>query len=147
MKCRIAPALCGLLAIEVLVVVVFAATYDSLDFTIYWLGGHAITQDTRLYEEQLAAHWFTNTPFMATLFVPMAAIPLTVARVIWQLTSVAAFAWACTTALRLAGHRTSRRTVAAAVAVGLLLEPVWHSLFLGQVNLLLLALVLADVRR
>ncbi len=33
------------------------------------------------------------------------------------------------------------------VAAGLLLEPVWHTFFLGQVNLFLLALVLADMHR
>lgn len=58
------------LLIEVLAVVVFSLTYDSLDFRIYWLGGNAVTDGTRLYDEQLAAHWFTNTPFMAALFTP-----------------------------------------------------------------------------
>lgn len=39
------------------------------------------------------------------------------------------------------------RLLAAMVAAGLLLEPVYHTLFLGQVNLFLLALVLTDVWR
>ncbi|WP_165970394.1 glycosyltransferase 87 family protein [Actinomadura sp. 6K520] len=132
------------LIIEVFVVVVFSLTYDSLDFRIYWLGGHAVTDGTRLYDEQLAAHWFTNTPFMAALFTPMAALPLTPARLMWQLTSLAAFTWACATTMKLAGHRVSLKV---AVAGGLLLGPVWHSFFQGQVNLFLLALVLADLHR
>lgn len=147
MKCWIRTAVRGALLVEVVGVVVFAAVYDSLDFRIYWLGGGAITEGTRVYSEQLAAHWFTNTPFMAALFAPVSAVPLGVARVVWQLASVGAFAWACSAALELAGRRPSRLAVAAAVAGGLLLEPVWHSLFLGQVNLFLLALVLVDVRR
>jgi alpha-1,2-mannosyltransferase len=132
------------LLIEVLVIVVFSSTYDSLDFRIYWLGGHAVTDEARLYEEQLAAHWYTNTPFMATLFTPMAVLPLAVARVIWQLASLAAFIWACATTLKLSGRPVSLRV---AVAGGLLLAPVWHTFFQGQVNLFLLALVLADMHR
>ncbi|GAA3929529.1 glycosyltransferase 87 family protein [Actinomadura viridis] len=136
-----------MLAIEFAGVVVFAVAYRSLDHYIYWLGGQAIMDGARLYQERLAGLWFTNTPFMAVLSMPMAALPLTVARTAWQLASVAAFAWACVTTLRLAGRRPSRSTVTAAVALGFLLEPIWHSVFLGQVNLFLLALVLTDIRR
>ncbi|TYK43795.1 glycosyltransferase 87 family protein [Actinomadura decatromicini] len=132
------------LAIEVLGVVVFSLAYDSLDFRIYWLGGHVVMDDARLYEEQIAAHWYTNTPFMAALFTPMAAIPLTVARLLWQLGSLAAFVWACALTVRLSGRSAPLKAV---VAAGLLLAPVWHSFFQGQVNLLLLALVLADMHR
>ncbi|GAB2837357.1 glycosyltransferase 87 family protein [Actinocorallia aurea] len=137
----------AVLAVEVLAVLVFAVAYPSLDHHIYWLGGGALTDGTSLYTERHAGLWFTNTPFMALLFAPASALPLTVARVLWQLGSVAALAWACVCALRLAGRPHSRASLAAAVALGLLLEPVWHTLFLGQVNLFLLALVLDDVRR
>lgn len=132
------------LSIEFLGIVVFSLAYDSLDFRIYWLGGHAVMDDARLYEEQLADHWFTNTPFMAALFTPLAALPLVLARVLWQLASLAAFVWACATTLKLAGHRASLKVV---VAGGLLLAPVWHSFFQGQVNLFLLALIIADMHR
>ncbi len=37
--------------------------------------------------------------------------------------------------------------MAAVVAAGLVLEPVYHTLFLGQVNVFLLALVLTDIWR
>lgn len=133
-----------LLAIEVLGIVAFSLAYDSLDFRIYWLGGHAVMDDARLYEEQLAGHWYTNTPFMAVLFVPLSALPLTLARLLWQLASLAAFAWACASTLKLAGREVPLRAV---VAVALLLAPAWHSFFQGQVNLILLALVMADLSR
>ncbi|HEY8478641.1 MAG TPA: glycosyltransferase 87 family protein [Spirillospora sp.] len=133
-----------LLAVEILAIVVFSLVYDSLDFRIYWLGGDAVTDGTRLYDEQLAAHWFTNTPFMAVLFTPLSHVPLTLARLLWQLASVAAFAWACATTLRMSGRTIPLTTV---VAAALVLEPVRHSFFQGQVNLFLLALVLADMRR
>ncbi|QKW33690.1 DUF2029 domain-containing protein [Actinomadura sp. NAK00032] len=133
-----------LLAIEVAAIAIFSLAYDSLDFRIYWLGGDAIADGTRLYTEQLADHWFTNTPFFAALFTPLSLLPLTVARVIWQFAALAAFIWACRAALRLTGRRAP---LIAVVAAGLLLEPVYHSFFLGQVNLFLLALVLADMHR
>ncbi|NVI85752.1 glycosyltransferase 87 family protein [Actinomadura sp. BRA 177] len=130
--------------LEVLGIVAFSVVYDSLDFRIYWLGGHAITDGADLYQEQLADHWFTNTPFMAALFTPLAALPLTVSRLLWQLAPLAAFIWACWTTLHMAGRHVP---IVPVVAAGLLLEPVWHTFFLGQVNLFLLALVLADMHR
>jgi alpha-1,2-mannosyltransferase len=138
---RLAPFI---LAVEALGIVVFSATYDSLDFRIYWLGGHAITDGSRLYQEQLAEHYFTNSPFMAALFTPLAAVPLLLARMLWQPASLAAFVWACGLTVRMAGRRVPLMVV---VAAGLLLQPVWQSFFLGQVNLVLLALVLADLHR
>ncbi|MFI0481777.1 glycosyltransferase 87 family protein [Actinomadura sp. 9N215] len=141
------------LAIEVLGIVVFSLTYDSLDFRIYWFGGHAVTDGPTLYEERLAEHWYTNTPFMAALFTPLAMLPLTFARVLWQLASLAAFTWACATTLKLSGHEAPLKLsgheapLKVAVAGGLLLAPVHHSFFQGQVNLFLLALIVADMHR
>ncbi|WP_192808655.1 glycosyltransferase 87 family protein [Actinomadura montaniterrae] len=132
------------LAFEILGIAFFAAMYDSLDFRIYWLGGHIVTDGPRLYQERLAGLWFTNTPFMAALFKPLAALPLTFVRMLWQVAAFAAFIWACSLTMKLAGRRIPLVAVATA---GLLLEPVWHSFFQGQVNLFLLALVLADVHR
>ncbi|MFB4312019.1 glycosyltransferase 87 family protein [Actinomadura sp. GTD37] len=132
------------LVIEVAVLAVFSVVYDSLDFRIYWLGGDAVTDGARLYREQLADHWFTNTPFLAALFTPLSALPLTVARVMWQFAALGAFVWACRTTLRMTGRHVP---FVAVVAAGLLLEPVYHSFFLGQVNLFLLALVVADMHR
>ena len=83
---------------------------------------------------------------MAALFSPVSRIPLTVARVLWELASVGAFAWACGSALKLGGFACTRARLAAVVAAGLFLQPMWQSIFLGQINPLLLALVLADVR-
>ncbi|MEV5824866.1 glycosyltransferase 87 family protein [Spirillospora sp. NPDC052242] len=135
------------LAIELVAVAIFAATYDALDFRIYMLGGEALTDGASLYLDQHADHWFTNTPFAALVFAPLSALPLPVARVAWQLASVAAFAYACAVTLELAGRRPSRPVVAATVAAGLALAPMWHSLYQGQVNLFLLALIMFDMKR
>ncbi len=141
------PARYGLLAVELAGVVAFAATYKSLDFSVYMWGGRAVTHDTRLYLVQGIGHWFTYSPFAALVFTPISVLPLTLARVLWDLVSVAALAVSCVLTLRLAGRETSRATVILFVAGALLLEPVYHTLFLGQINLILLALILTDVWR
>jgi alpha-1,2-mannosyltransferase len=135
----------GVLGLELAVVIVFAATYNALDFRIYMWGGHAVTGDSRLYLALAYGHWFTYSPFAAMVFVPVATLPLAVARVGWDLVSVAALAYSCTRILQIAGYRPTRIMVAGFVAAAMALDPVWETLFLGQINLILLALVLTDI--
>ncbi len=110
-------------------------------------GGHAVTQDTRLYLSQAFGHWFTYSPFAAIAFVPIAAIPRAMARVLWDLASVAALAYSCVITLKLAGYRPSRVVVAGVTAAAMVLDPMYQTLFLGQIDLILLALILTDVWR
>src|SRR5260370_34352363 len=110
-------------------------------------GGHAVTQDTRLYLSQAFGHWFTYSPFAAIAFVPIAAIPRAMARVLWDLASVAALAYSCVITLKLAGYRPSRVVVAGVTAAAMVLDPMYQTLFLGQIDLILLALILTDVSR
>jgi alpha-1,2-mannosyltransferase len=125
------------------VVVGFALAYNPLDLFIYVLGGKAVGHDNLLYSSQLAEHWFTYPPFAAALFAPLGQLPFVVVKLLWELGTVAALGWCCAVVLTLAGRRPRWSVVAAA----LFLEPVWHTLFLGQINLLLAALVLTDLRR
>jgi alpha-1,2-mannosyltransferase len=135
----------GVLGLELAVVVVFAAAYNALDFRIYMWGGHAVLHDGRLYLALASGHWFTYSPFAAMVFVPVATLPLAVARVLWDLVSVAALVYSCVLILKLAGRRPSRLMVAGLVAAAMALDPVWETLFLGQINLILLALILTDI--
>jgi alpha-1,2-mannosyltransferase len=144
---RVTAVVYGVLAVEVAAVVVFAATYNALDFRIYMWGGHAVRHDDQLYLALAYGHWFTYSPFAALVYVPVAALPLAVARVGWDLLSVAALAYSCVLILKLAGYRPSRLAVAGVVAASVALDPVWQTLFLGQINLILLALILTDVWR
>jgi len=142
---RIRRAVYAVLVLELGLVIGFAAVYRPFDLNIYLWGGRAVTQGLRLYLVAAYRNWFTYPPFAAALFTPIAAIPALVTRLVWELASVAAFAWACWLALKLAGVRPSRTGLLAMIAAGLLLEPVYHTLYLGQVNIFLMALVLADV--
>ncbi len=141
----VTPVVYGLLGLELAGVIVFAALYNALDFRIYMWGGHAVLSDARLYAAQAYGHWFTYSPFAAIVFVPIAALPLTLARVLWDLVSLAAVAYCCVVTLRLAGYRPARIVVAGVVAAAIALDPVYQTLFLGQINLILLALILTDV--
>ncbi len=141
----VTPVVYGVLTLELAVVIVFAATYNALDFRIYMWGGHAVLDDSRLYLALAYGHWFTYSPFAAIVFVPVAALPLAVARVLWDLVSVVALAYSCILVLKLAGYRPSRLMIAGVVAAAMALDPVWETLFLGQINLILLALILTDI--
>ena len=141
----VTPVVYGVLGLELAVVTVFAATYNALDFRIYMWGGHAVLHDSRLYLALAYGHWFTYSPFAAMVFVPVATLPIAVARVLWDLVSVAALAYSCTLTLKLAGYRPSKIVVAGVVAGAMALDPVWETLFLGQINLILLALILSDI--
>jgi hypothetical protein len=141
----VTPVVGGVLGLELAAVIAFAATYNALDFRIYMWGGHAVLYDSRLYLALAYGHWFTYSPFAAIVFVPVAALPLAAARVLWDLASVAALAYSCALVLKLAGYRPSRIMVAGVVAAALALDPVWETLFLGQINLILLALILTDI--
>ena len=141
----VTPVVYGVLGLELAVVIVFAATYNALDFRIYMWGGHAVLDDSRLYLSLAYGHWFTYSPFAAIVFVPVAALPLAVARVLWDLVSVAALGYSCTLILKIAGYRPSPILIAGVVAAAMALDPVWETLFLGQINLILLALVLTDI--
>jgi hypothetical protein len=141
----VARAIYGVLLAEVGILIWYAVSFKAVDFVVYMWGGHAVTHDSRLYLDSSGGHWFTYTPLAAALFAPVAMLPSTLAQVLWELVSVAALAVAAWATLKLAGWHPSRAAIAAITAVGLVLEPVYHTLFNGQINLILLAVVLVDV--
>jgi alpha-1,2-mannosyltransferase len=141
----VARAVYGVLLIEVGVLIWYAASFKAVDFIVYMWGGHAVAHDTQLYLGNSSGHWFTYTPLAAVLFAPVAMLPSALAEVLWELVSVAALAVAACFTLKLAGWRPTRTEIAAVTAVSLILEPVYHTLFNGQINLFLLAIVAADV--
>jgi hypothetical protein len=142
---RVRRAAFAVLLLQVALLIGFVAACRPFDLDIYLWGGRAVTHGLRLYLVQADANWFTYPPFAATLFTPLAGIPGLLARLAWELASVAALAWACVLTVRLAGYRPTRAVIVTMVAAALLLEPMYHTLYLGQVNLLLMAMVLADL--
>jgi hypothetical protein len=134
-----------LLFLEIGLVIGFAAIYKPFDLNIYLWGGRAVTHGLRLYHVEVDNNWFTYPPFAAAVFTPLNAVPVVIVRLLWELGTIAALAWACVLTLRLAGYRPDRMVVLAMTAVGFVLEPIYHTLFLGQVNVFLMTLCMFDV--
>ena len=135
------------LLLQIALVIGFVAVYRPFDLNIYLWGGRAVTHGLHLYLVQADANWFTYPPFAATLFTPLVGLPGLLARLSWELGSIAALAWASVLSVRLAGYRPTRPVIVTMVAAAVLLEPMYHTLYLGQVNVFLMALVLADLWR
>ncbi|AZI57435.1 DUF2029 domain-containing protein [Nakamurella antarctica] len=95
---------------------------------------------------------FTYPPFSAVLFTPLAALNLTVARIAWQLASLAALALIIYFTLHLMGRAGKdaakpvahlRGVLITATACASWLEPVRTTFNYGQINVFLAALLLA----
>ncbi|UUV29719.1 glycosyltransferase 87 family protein [Amycolatopsis roodepoortensis] len=135
-------------AVTVLVAIAFAWWLSDIplgvDSAVYRAGGSAVLHGEPLYEHLTALPgWvpelpFTYPPFAALLFVPLTALP---AHVCWGLLAVAA-APSLYVALR---PFTERAYVPLLLLAAFALQPVWQTIGLGQVNLLLMAVVVADV--
>jgi alpha-1,2-mannosyltransferase len=115
----------------------------GIDSAVYRAAGYAVAHGEPLYAplSDLPA-WapqlpFTYPPFAAVVFVPLAALP---AQLCWGLVAVTA-PFAVFLVLR---EFTDRRWVLLA-AFGL--HPVWQTIGLGQLNLVLMAAVVVDVLR
>jgi hypothetical protein len=143
----VARVVYGILLAEVGVLIWYAVAFKAVDFGVYMWGGRAVGHGTRLYLGKADGHWFTYTPLSAVLFAPISMLPRAVGQVFWELASVAGLAVVCWVTLKLAGWRPSLTMIAAATAVALALEPVYHTFFNGQINLILMAFVLVDVWR
>ncbi len=110
-----------------------------LDLAVYRAGAQRLLDGASIYTQPYGDLPFTYPPFAALALVPLAVLPAVLAELALPLLSASAlvFVW----------HRcglASRWLVVVAPA-SLLLEPVWLTQHFGQVNLLLLALVLGDL--
>lgn len=159
---RGAVALFGALGAVPLVVGVLGWLADwplGMDSAVYRAGALTLLHgdplydtDTLAFEPEWAQLPFTYPPAAVLLFVPLAAFAAPVAWGMLGAISIGAAGLVVALSIRAAnGTRASGVlgrgplvVVAITVAV-LLLEPVWRTVSLGQVNLILLALILVDV--
>src|SRR5919108_5171459 len=113
-------------------------------------------RDLRIYVEAAERFWrgaalyppghpigFKYAPAVAWLFGPLAALPSPAAAVLWNVASVAAFAFAARRWQRLVAddERYGESTWAAVAAVVVLGQSFFLELFYGQVDLVILALL------
>jgi len=132
------------------------ATGHQIDFDIYRMGaGHVFGSD--LYSVRLSRALmggspgmrFTYPPFAAVLFVPFSWLPVRAGQVLWSLLNLAALFAVAALSIRAARPQWSRRTAWGIAALALLavlrLNPDALTLALGQVNIVIVLLVLADL--
>jgi alpha-1,2-mannosyltransferase len=128
--------------------------FAMIDLRVYRAGGAALMQGVPLYSAHPDGSLlpFTYPPFAGLVCLPLAALGWTGARVAITVASVVALVAVVRISLAHGGVRSGPvpaavrgGTVAAVLAAALLLEPVRATLAFGQINLLLMALVLADL--
>jgi alpha-1,2-mannosyltransferase len=128
-----------------------AAMLKGFDLRVY-LGGarQALRHPGRLYSWSYDGHpgiQFTYTPFAALLFAVGLALPFTTLMSLVTAVSVLALGVTVAIAFRELGWRGAPRLGATLLVAGLALwtEPVQRALFLGQVEIALMALVTWDL--
>lgn len=111
-----------------------------LDYSVYVYGGNTLVSGSDTLYADVAGLDFTYPPFAAILFVPLTWINATVGGVLLTLLSLAALFDA--TRRWLTALAPSRAIWSAPLAAGAaFLEPIYNNFMLGQINLLLLWLL------
>lgn len=128
----------------------FGKWHLGADSAVYRAGALTLLRGEPLYGHEALTtlpSWvllpFTYPPAAALLFLPLAVIP---AGLTWGVVAALSVA-GLTVVIRVClGGRVSKWWVLPACTVAaLLLEPVWKTVFLGQINLILMAFVVVDV--
>jgi len=124
-------------------------TLKGFDLFVYRSGGLLVRYDpSHLYSWQLAAGIrFTYTPFAALIFAALSFISFPALMDAATLLSIAALLLTIWVGFRELGWRGRERTGVAMLVAGVVFwsEPVQRTLFLGQIDLLLMALVVWDL--
>jgi alpha-1,2-mannosyltransferase len=134
----------GLVGVVLAVLVVLVDFQNFMDLRVYRAGGRAWVDGYSLYSNEFVRRSgvglpFTYPPIAAILFTVLALIPMGVAVAVITAASLGALVGVAAIIVR-----QPRLAVLAAVAGGMLLEPVRLTLSFGQINLLLMVLVVAD---
>jgi alpha-1,2-mannosyltransferase len=117
-----------------------------IDLQVYRAGGEHVLHHRPLYAGGVLLDLpFVYPPVAAVLFVPLTLLPLPLLKILWTALGVVLLVLVVRRAAALAGATPPAGTVALLVAVTLWLDPVRTTFYLGQINVVLLALVLLDL--
>ncbi|VVJ24530.1 Uncharacterised protein [Amycolatopsis camponoti] len=156
MRGRLLAGGIALLVLALGVVVWLAGWHLGADSAVYRAGAMTLLHGDPLYTRDVLTalpDWvrlpFTYTPAAAPLFLPLALVPSGLVWGVIAFLSVVALMVVITVVLSSPGHSSllgrSWWALPAGTAIALALEPVWKTLFLGQINLILMAFVVLDV--
>lgn len=128
------------------VVAVSRGTADKVPHsvsTVYWKAAHQWWQSIDMYGSkeptQEGRHGFLYLPHAATLFTPLAYLPLTLAEVLWRVLNLAGVAYALWRVCAVFGGERPRLWFGAGTLLAL--SPTLLSAQNGQCNLLILAIM------
>lgn len=128
----------------------FGILNGGIDLDVYREGARRAVSGEALYAGPvLAGLLYTYTPFSTLVFIPLGLLP-TGDAVIWMIVNLVLLAVVIGQCLHMLGHRIGVTTIALAIVLTptvAFLEPVRTSLFYGQINIVLMMLVLWDVSR
>jgi alpha-1,2-mannosyltransferase len=148
--------LCGLAGLSFVVSAVYAIALSQhwqVDFEVYRTGG-AHVLGNGLYHARVPARGgtllFTYTPLAAMVFWPFSLVPPRTGQLLWDLTNVAALTTLIAVSVASArGRRPQgadyRLALIAVTPIVLLLWPVRDGFELGQVNVVLVLMVVTDL--
>ncbi|ALG85165.1 glycosyltransferase 87 family protein [Gordonia phthalatica] len=130
-------------------------TRTRFDMDVYRIGGQIWHQGLSLYADGSMPFttdgiWlpFTYPPFAALLFTPLGAIPLSVASIGISLVTAALLIYVTKLSLALLdiGSRDNRWWLATGLSVATIwFNPFWMTLGFGQINVVLMAMIMIDV--
>ncbi len=121
----------------------------GVDLDVYRKGAWHVLSGLPLYDMPVDKKLhYTYTPFSAVVFVPLDMLPVVADRHYWLAANMAVLTAVAVQSWRLLGYRVDRLLIAVSALIALgcvFIEPIRTSLFFGQVNLILMLLVLCDV--
>jgi alpha-1,2-mannosyltransferase len=124
--------------------------HQQLDLSTYLLGGaHAVSNDLFTVTYPTDHLGFTYPPFSALLFAPFAHFPQRACEVVFSWVNLAALFGLLVVSLRAVGASLQKRTILwwalALVLPVVLFDPVRQTFLLGQVNIILALMIVADL--
>jgi len=125
-----------------------ATTEYLMDLDVFRDAGWAFLHHTPLYTEGFFSHSgfrFIYPPFAAFLFAPMALVSSAVLQVVWTAGLIALVWWILLVVYRRLDVTRAGLVASATLGVVLALEPFRSNFAFGQINIVLMALVVADV--
>ena len=119
------------------------------DLHVYRYAGQAVLDGAQVYDadDPVTGLPFTYPPFAAVVMVPLALVPAWLAAALWTGASAACVAAAVVVVRHADGRTAPGWLVGIVAAAAIALEPVWQNLAFGQVNALLMLLLLVDLVR